>query len=116
MERSELNENDLIITQPYEECSDGHRLIMKSTKLSICFDTCHNEKTIDSLMELICSCVSKSMAIVFRFVLSVSIHIGKNFGDPSVSRITSRSPEWWTPTGMLKAILCLMVGQCLADT
>jgi hypothetical protein len=78
--------------QLYQECDDGHWVIVKSTDLSVSAETCHLEKTIEKFMNLRHPCISGVIGVVFPTELNVLKIIGHDFGDDSLSRIVSASP------------------------
>jgi hypothetical protein len=110
IERSELKASDVISTQLYHECDDGHCIIVKSTNLSGCTENCYVEKTIENLMNLRHPCISSVIGVALPTELNVLKIFGIDLGDNSLSRVVSTSPLWWTPTAKAKAIAGLVLG------
>jgi hypothetical protein len=81
--RSQLKKSGIISTQRYQECDDGHWLIVKSTNLSVCPENCHVEKTIENLMNLRHPCSSGVVGVALPTELNVLNVIGNDFGLPS---------------------------------
>jgi serine/threonine protein kinase len=116
MKGPEFNEFNLILTQLYHPCRDRHEIIVKSTNVSVGVDNCHHEKMIEQLMRLRHPCISGIIGVVLRSELSVMKIVVMDFGDNSLSKIVSRSPSWWTPTGKAKAIVGVVLGLCFAHS
>jgi hypothetical protein len=116
IERSQLNANDLISTQLYEECFDGQCIILKSTCQSGRVENYCFKETIENFMNLRHPCISGVIGVALPTGLNILKIIEIDFGDNSLSTIVSTSPGWWTPTAKAKAIAGVVLGLSFAHS
>jgi serine/threonine protein kinase len=109
-EGSLLSESDHISTQIYDNCDDGHKIIVKSINLSACVSKSDLEGIIENLMNLRHPCIAGVIGVVLPSRFQGLKIVRKCFGSHSLSEILSTSPNWWTPTAKAKAVVGLVLG------
>jgi serine/threonine protein kinase len=109
-EISQLRANEGFLTQKYQGCDHGFDILVKSMNISLNDDIAPLERTIEKLMNLRHPCISSTIGVVHRSPLHELRIIREYLGGGSLSEIISRSPEWWTPTVKVKAIVGIVLG------
>jgi serine/threonine protein kinase len=100
-EGSQLNANERFLTQEYQGCDNRFQISVTS----ISDDIAHVERRIENLMNLRHPCISSTIGFVRRSRLQ-ELQIVRQFSSGgSLSEVISGSPEWWTPTAKVKAIV-----------
>jgi hypothetical protein len=115
-EISQLSANERFLTQKYQEYDNGFEIIVKSMHVSICDDIAHHEMMIENLMNLRHPCISSAIGVVLRSPLQELQIVRQYSSDGSLSEVISASPEWWTPTMKVKAIVGIVLGMRFAHS
>jgi serine/threonine protein kinase len=104
------------LTQKYEGCNDGFEIIVKSMNISVCDNNAHLETKIENLMNLRHPCISSTIGVVVRSPLQELRIIRPYSSGGSLSEVISASPEWWTPTAKVKAIVGIVLSMRFAHS
>jgi serine/threonine protein kinase len=115
-ERSQLSANKEFLTQKYQGCDDGFEVIVKSMNRSVCVDIAHLERRIENLMNLRHPCISSTIGVVLRSPLQELQIIRQYSSGGSLSEVMLTSPEWWTPTAKVKAIVGIVLSMRFAHS
>jgi serine/threonine protein kinase len=115
-ERSQLSANERFLTQNYQECDDQFEIIVKSMNVSVCIDIAHLESKIENLMNLRHPCISCTIGVVLPSPLHELQIVRQYLGGGSLSDVISASPEWWTPTAKVKAIVGIVLSMRYAHS
>jgi serine/threonine protein kinase len=113
---SELTVNEGFLTQMYQGCDNGLEIIVKSMNVSVCVDIAHVERRIENLMNLRHPCISSTVGVVLPSSLQELQIVGQYSSGGSLSEVISASPEWWTPTAQVKAIVGIVLSMRFAHS
>jgi hypothetical protein len=108
-EGSQLSANDPFLTQKYQGCDSGFYIIVKSMNVSMGVDIAHVERQIENLMNLRHPCISSTIGVVFPSPLQKLEGVRLYSAGDSLSEVISASPEWWTSTAKVKAIVGIVL-------
>jgi serine/threonine protein kinase len=111
-EGSQLSANERFLTRKYQGCDTAFELIVKS----ISDDTAQIERTIENLMNLRHPCISSTIGVVLRSPLHELQILRQYSSGDSLSEVISASPEWWTPTMKVKAIVGIVLSMRFAHS
>jgi hypothetical protein len=115
-EISQLNANERLLRPMYAECDHEFEIHVKSINISICDDIAHLEMKIENLMNLRHPCISSTIGTVLQSRLQALQIVRLDSSGASLSEVISRSPEWWTPTAKVKAIVGIVLSMRFAHS
>jgi serine/threonine protein kinase len=115
-EGSQLSANERFLTQKYQECDNGFEIIVKSMNVSISDDITRLDRIIENLMNLRHPCISSMIGVVLPSRLQELQSVRQYSSRGSLSAVMSTSPEWWTPTAKVKAIIGIVLGMRFAHS
>jgi serine/threonine protein kinase len=78
--------------------------------VSVCIDLARLESKIENLMNLRHPCILGIIGVIFPSPLQKLQIIRQYSVGNSLSEVISTSPEWWTPTAKVKAIVGIVLG------
>jgi serine/threonine protein kinase len=108
--------NDRFLTQISQECDNGFEIITKSMNVSVCVDMAPLEERIENLMNLRHPCISSMIGVVLPSPLQEQQIVEQYYSGGSLSEVISASPEWWTPTAKVKAIVGIVLSMRFAHS
>jgi hypothetical protein len=115
-EISQLSANERLLTPKEAECDHEIAILVKSINISISDDTAHLEMKIENMMNLRHPCISNTIGVVLRSPLQALQIVRLHSSGVSLSEVISRSPEWWTPTAKVKAIVGIVLSMRFAHS
>jgi serine/threonine protein kinase len=115
-EESQINVNERFLTQKYQGCNNGFEIVVKSMSVSISDDIAHLERRIANLMNLRHPCISNPIGFVFPSPFLKLQIVREYLGGGSLSEVISASPEWWTPTAKVKALVGIVLSMRFAHS
>jgi hypothetical protein len=104
-EGSQLNANERLLTHKSQKYDNGFAIIVKP----ISDDIAHCQRRIENLMNLRHPCISSTIGVVLRSPLQELQIVREYSSGGSLSEVISTSPEWWTPTAKVKAIVGIVL-------
>jgi serine/threonine protein kinase len=87
---------------------------VKSKNIPNNVDIAHVEREIENLMNLRHPWISSTIGVVLRSRLQELQIIGQYSSGGSLSEVISASPEWWTRTAKVKAIVGIVLSMRFA--
>jgi serine/threonine protein kinase len=108
-EGSQLSGTERFLTGKSQECDQGFDIIVKSMNVSVFVDIAHVEIRIENLMNLRHPCISSTVGVVLPSSFQELQIVGQYSSGGSLSEVISASPEWWTPTAKVKAIVGIVL-------
>jgi serine/threonine protein kinase len=115
-EGSQLSANEPFLTHKHEERESGFYVVVKSMKVSVSVDITHVERRIENLMNLRHPCISSTIGVVVRSPLQELQIVREYSSGGSLSEVISASPDWWTPTAKVKAIVGIVLSMRFAHS
>jgi hypothetical protein len=111
-----LSGNERFLTQKYQERDNGFEILVKSMKVSVCIDIAHLESKLENMMNLRHACISSTIGVVLPSRLQELQNVRQYSSGGSLSEVISASPEWWTPTSKVKAIVGIVLSMRFAHS
>jgi serine/threonine protein kinase len=110
VEESHTSANDRFLTQKYQGRYNGFEIVVKSINITVSVNIVHLDRTIENLLNLRHPCISYPIGVVLRSPLQELQIVRQYSSGGLLSEVISASPEWWTPTAKVKAIVGIVLG------